>query len=1019
MKPLLLEMQAFGPFGRRQIIDFRRLGDGSFFLIHGPTGSGKTTILDGICFALFGDSSGGERDGRQMRSHHAPPELLTEVLFEFELGAERYRVERVPEQIRPARRGGGETRQAPKAALWRLSGAGGHEQARPLATRWGEVGGRVAELLGFESRQFRQVIVLPQGRFRDFLVSRSQDRERILQSLFGTEFYKRIEDALKQAASELEREAGELRTRRRTLLDQAAVDGDEALAGRIDGQQAALEQRRQQEREAAEEAARREQLLAAARAAEARFVEWDAACAEATTSEGEAPHWQRERERLQAALRAARVLPPAERAEALAADGDQAGVQLDAARAAAAKAATARTAAEQALAAEQARAAEIDAAIRRQGELEALQARVSALAEIAERARLATKVRTGADAALYKADQALAEAIRARDEMLAGRRQAELKAAAVDGLRAEAQLRRERVEARRALDGAEREHEAAGGAHSEAGRQVASAGREQQTARDDLQQVRAAWAAGLAGRLAARLAAGEPCPVCGATDHPAPAAAAGEAISDQALQQADDRLRAVEQHLRQCERNAGDARQRLALAGERVEAARRALAEDTEVPTATLEARQAEAATRLAEAEAAARQLADAGNRAELAERQVAAAEAAQRSARAACEHAREHAGAEGARLAAAGEGIPAELSDPAKLAAALDDIRQRQARLRAARDDAERRAREAAAAEAEANSRTAAASERHAELAGRRREADAALEARLAENGFDGAAAFRAALLGDEALAALDEAIATFETALRSARQRRERATKALDGQPRPDVDALRQAFEQASEARVAAGKAVQQAASALDADRALAASLAALARDYGALEARYAVHRQVADVASGNNPRRMSLQRYVLATLLEDVLAATTRRLRVMSRGRYEMRRRVDPVDQRSAAGLDLEIFDHYTGQAREAGTLSGGESFLASLALALGLADVVQSSAGGIRLEEIFVDEGFGTLDPEALDHAIRALKDLQQSGRMVGIISHVAELKEWIDVRLELTTTPAGSVAAFVD
>lgn len=1019
MKPLRLEMQAFGPFARRQIIDFRRLGDGSFFLIHGPTGSGKTTILDGLCFALFGDSSGGERDGRQMRSQHAPPELLTEVRFEFALGAERYRVERVPEQIRPARRGGGDTRQAPKAALWRLSGEGEVEQARPLATKWGEVGARVAELLGFESRQFRQVIVLPQGRFRDFLVSRSQDRERILQSLFGTEFYKRIEDALKQAASSLEREAGELRTRRQALLDQAAVDGDEALATRIGEQQAGLERRRRHEREAAEEAARREQLLAAARAADARFVEWDAACAEATHREGEAPHWQRERERLLAARRAARVLPAAERAEALAADGAKAGAQLDAARAAAAQAAAARIAAEQALAAEQARAPEIDAAIRRQGELEALQDRVSALAETAERARLAARTRESAEAAVGKADQALADAIRARDEMLAARRQTELRAAAVDGLRAEARLRRERVEARCGLDDAERQHQAFAGADAEAGRHVDRAGREQQAAGDNLQQVRATWAAGLAGRLAERLAAGEPCPVCGATDHPAPAAAAGESISDEALQQAEERLRAAEQQLRQCERNASDARQRLAVAKERVEAARRALADDIEVPPATLATRQTEAAARLADAEAAARQLADAGKRAEVVEQQVATAEAAQRDTRAACEHAREQASAAGARLAAAGEGIPAELAEPAKLAAALDATRQRLARLRAALKDTEQRAREAAAAEAEANSRTAAASERHAELAGRRREADAAFEARLAENGFGGATAFRAALLEDEVLAALDEAITTFETALRSARERRERATKALDGQPRPDVEALRQAFEQASEARVAAGKAVQQAASALDADRALAASLAALARDYGALEARYAVHRQIADVASGNNPRRMSLQRYVLATLLEDVLVATTRRLRVMSRGRYEMRRRVDPVDQRSAAGLDLEIFDHYTGQAREAGTLSGGESFLASLALALGLADVVQSSAGGIRLDAIFVDEGFGTLDPEALDHAIRALKDLQQSGRMVGIISHVAELKEWIDVRLELTTTPAGSVAAFVD
>jgi exonuclease SbcC len=154
------------------------------------------------------------------------------------------------------------------------------------------------------------------------------------------------------------------------------------------------------------------------------------------------------------------------------------------------------------------------------------------------------------------------------------------------------------------------------------------------------------------------------------------------------------------------------------------------------------------------------------------------------------------------------------------------------------------------------------------------------------------------------------------------------------------------------------------------------------------------------------------------VLATLLEEVLAATTLRLQVMSRGRYEMRRRRGPVDQRAAAGLDLEVFDHYIGTTRAVETLSGGESFLASLALALGLSDVVQSYAGGIRLDAIFVDEGFGTLDPESLDFAIRALKDLQEAGRMVGIISHVAELKEWIDARLELKATPRGSVAQFV-
>jgi len=146
---------------------------------------------------------------------------------------------------------------------------------------------------------------------------------------------------------------------------------------------------------------------------------------------------------------------------------------------------------------------------------------------------------------------------------------------------------------------------------------------------------------------------------------------------------------------------------------------------------------------------------------------------------------------------------------------------------------------------------------------------------------------------------------------------------------------------------------------------------------------------------------------------------LAAATQRLRLMSRGRYLLQRVAEAQGGRSAGGLDLQVLDQWTSTTRPVSTLSGGESFQASLALALGLAEVVQSTAGGIHLETIFVDEGFGTLDPEALDLAVRTLKDLQQVGRLVGIISHVQELKEHnIDARLEVTQGHRGSTAKFV-
>jgi exonuclease SbcC len=180
---------------------------------------------------------------------------------------------------------------------------------------------------------------------------------------------------------------------------------------------------------------------------------------------------------------------------------------------------------------------------------------------------------------------------------------------------------------------------------------------------------------------------------------------------------------------------------------------------------------------------------------------------------------------------------------------------------------------------------------------------------------------------------------------------------------------------------------------------------------------ERRYRAVGRVAQVATGGNEAGVSFLRFVLGTLLDDVLAAATERLLRMSQGRFALVRSGERRDGRKKGGLDLEVFDAHTGLARPAGTLSGGEGFLASLSLALGLADVVQSHTGGIRLETMFVDEGFGTLDPEALDLAMRALEDLQVSGRLVGIISHVPELRERVGARLEVLPGRRGSTARF--
>ncbi len=229
---------------------------------------------------------------------------------------------------------------------------------------------------------------------------------------------------------------------------------------------------------------------------------------------------------------------------------------------------------------------------------------------------------------------------------------------------------------------------------------------------------------------------------------------------------------------------------------------------------------------------------------------------------------------------------------------------------------------------------------------------------------------------------------------------------------------------LEEAEEVLRLAGETRVEAAVQADRFREAVAELERVGAEYEQLCARYSLVGRLADVALGENPLKLSFQRYVLGTFLDEVLSQASFRLVRMSKGRFRLQRATRAADMRRAGGLDLEVFDEHTGSLRPVSTLSGGEGFLAALALALGLAEVVQSHSGGVRLETIFIDEGFGSLDPEALDAAIDTLVHLARSGenggagRLVGIVSHVPELRERIDARLEIVPGLEGSRARFV-
>ncbi len=230
MRPLKLSITAFGPYANTQLIDFRELGGRSFFLIHGSTGAGKTTILDAMCYALYGETSGDERKGEQMRSQHAKPSLLTRVEFEFALGQDVYCAIRQPKQEKPSERGDKMVSVQQKATLTRRTeGDNPLGNDIPIASTWRDVTEKIEELFGFESEQFRQVIMLPQDRFRQLLRASSDEREEIFKTLFQTERFERTALALKAESKSLEDEIRSLRGKRDLLLGQAHVSSSQEL----------------------------------------------------------------------------------------------------------------------------------------------------------------------------------------------------------------------------------------------------------------------------------------------------------------------------------------------------------------------------------------------------------------------------------------------------------------------------------------------------------------------------------------------------------------------------------------------------------------------------------------------------------------------------------------------------------------------------------------------------------------------------------------------------------------------
>ena len=987
MKPLSLSLTAFGSYPGTEFIDFTALSGLGLYVVTGPTGSGKTTVFDAMAYALYGKVP-GVREAGDIRSHHADPSLLCSVTFRFEVDGVAYRIERSPEQLRAGKRNGAEFVKKPAAAVLVRESDDVTVASKVLAAAE-----KCAELVGLNADQFERVVLLPQGRFQQFLLAGTSERQPLLRQLFDTARWLTVTDRLKARASVAKAEVAaieaQLGNHRHSLignLRQAAeyldhevpliIDEEAAAAASLealDALRAELDTAAASRRGAARSAADASRVASELEATVTRVVDdWTARRdlrAVAVALDEQAPAIATTRARLVADISAQPVATAISALHAAELGADSATETRDATRQVVVDACTPAgvvahdsleplvTAIADARSGVTTQRRALDAVIDATTKLQ--KASTSLDSSTAERAGITDRVGE-IDTDLEVRDNRLVELAPVADQL--GVHQLAVTTAS-DRLAAATRAGELVIE------------------KEDAATALVAASSQQQI-------LTARFIADAAPRLAAELVAEQPCPVCGATEHPSPSSpAAGDAVDaaelDRAASVASKAAAAVE---------AIDTELRLLLFSP---------GDDASLAIAEFAKHLSSAQATLAGSEAAVRERSALGaaveairvDRDELIRRateldvDLARLGAEQAAAATELETARGGLGALAERFDTEGAALVAVLERRSQAIDQLDDATTRWSRALTEFENA----------------------------LGAVRTTETLLADAVLASGFADRVAAEAAVIEPSERVTLEAEVATHDTR-RASIDARLPELEALDLPVEcPDITALHDdAATKRSTAQALADdvsridERLGQASDDLESARAITAIAADAFERSDQLTS-------LARTCDGQGPRKVSLETWVLAGELDRVVLAASIHLERMTAGRYRLERTDAANHGSSQTGLDLRVLDAHTGVARRPGSLSGGEQFQASLALALGLADVVSQggSASGRVFEALFVDEGFGSLDPEALGQAVDALHQIHATGRTVGVITHVEAMKEDLQLGIRVDRLPDGN------
>ncbi|WP_378955717.1 AAA family ATPase [Pelosinus sp. sgz500959] len=1045
MRPLKLTITAFGPYANLQVIDFRELNGRNLFVITGDTGAGKTTILDGISYALYGKASGRDRDGESLRSHFAVADLLTSVELEFELRGQRYWVRRIPKQRKKRTRGEGYTDQNPEAEFKNLDGE------IKVVTGVKEVSEKIVQLMGLSYEQFKQIIMIPQGEFRELLNAESKVRQEILQKIFGTEGFRRVQDLFDGQAKALSQDVNRLVSQRNEWIRSLDGSGYAPLLAVLemtdfnvplvmDEVERAIElddmngknlQSKIDEYEG--QVTIKQEEIFQGKGTNLKFTIRDKAKLKKIELEAQRDEFEEKKSQLQQARKALGLTGVDDYRNSRADYVAKKEKELIQSKEKEEKTKVDAKMAQHNYELEKSKEEERNEQFAEQTRLEALMNKI-------------TDWEVGQNR-VVKLEQELAAAQREREE---GKKQVEIARNEVQEYQISLNKGKEiTVEYERKVS----EYEKITGIYDKLNtlqeecnhlvilKESISILKEQVTehfikyekTQTDYEEAQHLFFEGQAGVLASQLKVGEACPVCGSDHHPKLAILSTNSPTESQLKRLLNNYkqgREIYDEVKgRYERSKADEHAQSQILSrlqkELDENVSESIAEfnvtelieyvSEQLPNYQFDREQLQVEIT---------KIASQKNNAEGIERRLKEKTETITSLTVALEELDRQYIELFAQLQSAKDALkkiaaelPYDVRSVADLTMKLESVQKKYRLMKQALAKAEEKNRDQ-----QMNYATAVTERSGIEKVLHEGQADLLLAEQnfmtaLLTAGFNDEFEYGRAKLRENEIVSLEKEINTYQEELRSATDSYFQIEQEVETLTPVDVIALEgkllklqiEKKELIAERTTLMTRQIH--------NQKILKKIDTLIGELECQEEEYLLIGHLARIAKGDNEQKISFERYVLAAFFNDIIEAANGRLKKMTGGRYEMSRISQKGKGGGQSGLEIEVFDYYTGQSRHVKTLSGGESFKASLALALGLAEVVQSYAGGISLETMFVDEGFGTLDPESLDTAISCLIELQHSGRLVGIISHVPELKGSIDARLEIEAYKDGSRAQF--